>query len=175
MLIGEQLSDNRWYFVRNIVSILGESKTDQAIEFLQRVADHKNVRIRHEVVKGLIGIGGMKAAGLLGRFLQDSDEEVQLSAIHGLAGLSGIGAREARPLMEFLENRPLRKKGKELTIEAIRALAKIGGQDALQFLERYNRIRWWKPKKLQHEFRDAAHWASSEIKRRMGDGGRAGR
>ncbi len=175
VLLGEHLSDNRWYFVRNIVSVLGESKTDQALEFLHRVADHKNVRIRQEVVKGLISIGGIKAAGLLARFIHDRDEEVQVLAIHGLAGLKGIGAREVRPLLEFLEHRPVRQKGKEPTIEAIRALAKIGEQDAVLFLERYNHIRWWKSKKLQREFRDAAHWAASEITRRLGNGGRSDR
>ena len=80
VLIGEHLSDGRWYFVRNIVSILSQSKTDHVIEFLSKVADHKNVRIRHEVVKGLVSIGGKKAAGLLAKFLTDSDDELQ---VHG--------------------------------------------------------------------------------------------
>jgi hypothetical protein len=175
MLIGEHLSDARWFFVRNIVSILGDTKTDQAIAFLQKVADHKNVRIRQEVIKGLIGIGGVKAAGVLAKFLMDQDEEVQLMAVHGLADLEGIGAREARPLLEFLEKRPLRKKGKLLTIEAIKALAKIGGQDAEIFLARYDRIRWWKSRTLQQDVRAAAQMAAVEINRRLEDGGRAKR
>ena len=46
MVIGEHLSDKRWYFVRNIVIILGESKTDSALSFLHKVANHKDARIR---------------------------------------------------------------------------------------------------------------------------------
>jgi hypothetical protein len=175
MLIGEHLSDERWYFVRNIVSILGESKTDDAIAFLFKVAGHKNVRIRQEVVKGLLSIGGKKAAGLLAKFLSDKDAEIRLMAIRGFSVLAGIGAHEAKPLLAFLEDMPIKNRGKELTIEAIKALAKIGGTDAREFLVRYDRIRWWKPRKLQVELRAAALHAMEEIKRREGYGGRAKR
>jgi HEAT repeat protein len=175
VLIGEHLSDGRWYFVRNIVNILSQSKTDHVIEFLQKVADHKNVRIRHEVVKGLISIGGKKAAGLLAKFLNDKEEEIQFMAIRGFAELDRIGAPEARPLLAFLEDRPIKMKERELTIEAIKALAKIGGPDARDFLVRYDRIRWWKPKKLQTELRDEALRAMGEIRRRQEDVGRTKR
>jgi HEAT repeat protein len=174
-LIGDRLSDDRWYVVRNIVSILGESKTNQAIAFLQKAADHKDVRIRQEVIKGLISIGGKKAAGLLAKFLNDKDAEIQLMAIRGLTESEGVGAEEAKPLVAFLEDLPLKMKEREFTIEAIKALAKIGGPDAGESLKRYTRIRWWKPRKLQVELRAAALWAMEEIKRREGDGGRARR
>lgn len=175
MLFGEHLSDERWYFVRNIVSILGNSKTDDAIAFLYKVSGHKNIRIRQEVIKGLLSIGGKKAAGLLAKFLNDKDAEIQLMAIRGFAVLEGIAAHEAKPLLAFLEGLPIKKKVKELTIEAIKALAKIGGPDAGEFLARYNRVRWWKPRKLQLELRAVAQRAMDEIKRREGDGGRATR
>jgi hypothetical protein len=174
MVIGEHLSDERWYFVRNVVNILGGSKTDHALAFLHKVANHKDARIRQEVIKGLVSIGGKKAAGLLAKFLGDRNEDIQLMAIHGLAGLQGIGAQEAKPLAAFLEDRSLNAKGREITIEAIKALGKLGGRDSMEFLTRYNRIRWWKSKKLQREFRSAAHGAIEEIKRRAGDAGRAG-
>jgi hypothetical protein len=173
MLIGEHLSDKRWYFVRNIVIILAESKSDLALPFLHKVANHKDARIRREVIKGLVSIGGKKAASLVSKYLDDKVAEIQLSAIHGLAGIAGSGDHEEQSLMAFLTNRPLKRKGIELTIEAIRALAKIGGRDAEEFLARYNRIRWWKPKKLQVELRSAAKLAQREIKRRQGDGERA--
>ncbi|MDD1749995.1 MAG: HEAT repeat domain-containing protein, partial [Methanothrix sp.] len=175
MVFGEHLSDERWYFVRNIVNILGNSKTDDAIAFLYKVSGHKNVRIRQEVVKGLLSIGGKKAAGLLAKFLNDKDAEIQLMAIRGFAVLEGIGAHEAKSLLAFLEGRPIKKREKELTIEAITVLAKIGGPDAGEFLARYNRIRWWKPRKLQLEVRAAAQRTIDEIKRRAGDGGRTTR
>jgi len=169
-LLGEHLSDGRWYFVRNIVSILGDSKTDQAINFLRKAADHPNVRIRQEVIKGLISFGGKKAASVLAKCLRDSDVDIQLMTIRAFADFQGIGAEEARPLMDFLEGRPLRTKELDLTIEAIKAIGKIGGRDAAEFLKAYTVVRWWKPRKLQVERRNAASRAIEEIMRRQGNG-----
>jgi len=174
-LLGELLSDGRWYFVRNIVSILGESKTDQALSFLRKAADHENVRIRQEVIKGLLTIGGKKAASILAKLLRDRDAGVQATTIHAYSDFPGISAEEARPLIEFLENRSLKKKELELTIEAIKTLGKIGGRDAMEFLKRYDIIRWWKPRILQKQIKVAAEQAREGISRRQGDGGRTKR
>jgi hypothetical protein len=174
-LLGELLTDGRWYFVRNIVSILGESKTDQALSYLRRAAEHENIRIRQEVIKGLLTIGGKKAASILAKLLQDEDEGVQETAIHAYGDFPGIGAEESKPLIDFLESRSLRKKEQVLTIEGIRALGKIGGWEAVEFLKRYSVIRWWKPRRLQLELADSAQRAAEEITRRQGDGGQTGR
>jgi hypothetical protein len=174
-LLGERLSDGRWYFVRNIVSILGESQTDQAIAYLHRVMNHKDVRIRQEVVKGLISIGGKKAAGLLAKFLKDRDIDIQMMVIRGFAELKGIDAEEVESLVMFLKDRSLNKKELPLTLEAIKTLGAIGGRDEREFLRRYTRIRWWRSRTLQGELRTAAITAMAKIRRRQSDGGSANR
>jgi hypothetical protein len=174
-LLGELLTDGRWYFVRNIVSVLGESKTDQALAYLRKAAEHKNVRIRQEVIKGLLTVGGKKAASILAKMLQDEDDGVKETAVNAYGDFPGIGAEESKPLIEFLEGRPLRKREQTLTIEAIRSLGKIGGPEAMEYLKRYSVIRWWKPRQRQMELKNAADRAAEEIKRRKGDGGKAGR
>lgn len=172
-LLGERLSDERWYFVRNIVLILGESKTEQAIAFLRKAADHSDIRIRREVIKALGLIGGKKAASVLSKFLRDQDApDIQLTAIKALADFPGISVVEAKALVDFLEDRPLRSKGHELTLEAIKVLGKIGGRDSVEFLTRYEHIRWWKSRKLQGELKDAARAAMEEITKRGPYGGR---
>jgi len=35
--IGKRVSDSRWYFVRNIISILGETRDEEALSFLEQV------------------------------------------------------------------------------------------------------------------------------------------
>jgi HEAT repeat protein len=175
LLIGEHLADQRWYYVRNIVSILGESKADQAIAFLSKVAGHDDVRIRQEVVKGLISIGGKKAASMLAKFLNDKEADIQFMCIRGLVVFKGRGIEVAGPLMDFLTNRPLIKSFQDLTLEAIKALGKTGGADAAEFLKGYTRIKWWRSRALQQELRSAALQATEEIERRLGDGGRATR
>jgi hypothetical protein len=175
MLIGEHLADGRWYYVRNIVSILGESKADQALVFLSKVADHDNIRIRQEVVKGLISIGGKKAASLLVKFLDDTAPDIQLMSIRGLVMFKGTGFEVARPLIDFLTNRPLKKSYQELTLEAIKALGKTGGADAEEFLKGFTLVKWWRSRTLQQERRSAALRAMEEIERRRDDGGQATR
>jgi HEAT repeat protein len=175
LLIGERLGDERWYYVRNIVSILGDSKADQAIAFLSKVADHGDVRIRQEVVKGLISIGGKKAAMLLAKFLNDKEADIQFMTIRALAVFKGTGMEVAGPFMDFLANRPLKKSYQELTLEAIKALGKTGGADAGEFLKGYTRVKWWRSRTLQLELRAAALQAMEEIERRRVDGGRATR
>jgi HEAT repeat protein len=169
-LLGEHLADARWYFVCNIVNILGESKAPQAIAFLLKVANHQNVMVRQEVIHGLISIGGKKAAGVLAKFLKDKDDEVKKTAIRAFSSFPDISAEEAKSLVDFLEEQPLKKKEQGLTLEAIKALGKIGGRDTEEFLKKYTRIRWWKSRKLQEELRAAALSAIKEITRRRSNG-----
>ncbi|HEX9114070.1 MAG TPA: hypothetical protein VF888_06945, partial [Nitrospirota bacterium] len=70
------------------------------------------------------------------------------------------------------EDRPPKKKDLEVSLETIGVLGKIGGKDAAEFLKRYDRIRWWKPRTLQRELRAAAARARAHIERRTADGGR---
>jgi hypothetical protein len=170
-MIGRHLNDGRWYVVRNIVNILGESKSDEALAYLEKVADHKQIQIRQEVIKGLLNIGGKKAAVLLCRFIQDKDFDVQLAAIRGLGSIQGAGQSEAQALTEFLEDRPVRKRENDLTKEVFKVLGKIGSPETADFLKRYRKIKWWKSRKPQQELRTAVEPAIEEIQRRHGNAG----
>jgi HEAT repeats len=164
-LLGDYLSDDRWYVVRNIVSILAENKTDQAIVYLRKAADHKNMQIQQEVIKALLSTGGKKAASVLPKFLREQDAGIQMAAIRAYADFPGIAAEEAAPLIEYLGSRPFRKKDRELLLETFKTLGRIGGLDAVEFLKGYARIRWWRPRKPQAEIREAASRAIEEIRK----------
>ena len=143
--------------------------------YLQQAANHEDIRIRQEVVKGLVSIGGKKSAGLLAKFLKDPDEHLQTMAIRGFTRITDIGTEESRYLTAYLEERLLKKKEQEHMLDAIKALGKTGGREAEEFLKRYTHIRWWKSRKLQLELRAAAQRAMEEIKRRQADGRSAAR
>ncbi len=173
-MIARGLNDNRWYVVRNVVNILAESNSDQTISFLEKVADHKNTQIRQSVIKGLIGIGGRRAASVLARYLHDREPDIQFMSIKALSMVQGAGADEAQAVMDFLAARKLSSKQQEneLLLEAARTLGKIGRNNTVTFLARYNKVRWWRSRKPQEEMRKVAQEAAAEIKRRMADGGR---
>jgi len=174
-LMGEYLSDDRWHFVSSILNILSEIKSDQVIVLLQKAASNKNAKIRHEAIKILLSIGGDKTAGLLAKFLKDEDEAIQRMAIRGFTELKGISAENTKPLITFLHDRPVSKKELPLTLEAIKALEKVGGPAAEDLLKIYTKFKWWKSWELQKELKTAAQRAMTAIKRRQVDGGSAKR
>jgi len=171
-LIGRHLSDDRWYVVRNIVNILGESRSEEALPFLEKVTDHNQLQIRQEVVKGLLSIGGKKAALLLTRFIQDENIAVQIAAVRALALVHGAGKSESQKLTQFLTDRPVKKKENELTIEVIKTLERIGDLETVEYLrKRYARIKWWRSRRPQEEVRSVALAAIEGIQRRRDDVG----
>jgi hypothetical protein len=171
--IGQRITDGRWYVVRNVVNILGESRSEEAIAYLEKVAGHPQLQIRHEVIKGLMNIGGKRAAGLLCSFLNDKENDIQLQAIKGLGGIQGVGPEEARALEQYLQMRSLNKREVDLSVEGIRSLGKIGDQGSADFLNRYTKLKWWRSRKLQEELRKAAVMTIDAIQRRTGNDGRA--
>jgi len=167
-ILSDHLSDSNLTFVRDIIHILSESKSDQAITSLQKAAENKNVKVRQEVIRGLIAIGGKRAVAVMGKFLKDEDEAVQLAAIRGFMEVKDIGAEDVKPLVRFLSERGVNKKEHALMLEAIKAVGRTGGMDAEAMLQKYFKISFWKSRKLQVELRDAAKKSVAEINRRSG-------
>ncbi len=165
-MLGERLSDERWYFVRNIVGILGESKKEDVIGHLEKVADHNNFQIRHEVVRALVTIGGRKAAELMTRFLKDKDIDIQFMAVRGLGMLQAAGEKESQALMAFLKTSGIKGIEHELKKEAIETLGKIGSPASVQFLKKQFKIKWWKGRKPQEEIRAVVEKAVAAIERK---------
>ncbi len=165
--LGQKLSDERWYFVRNIVSILGESRREDAVAYLAGVARHKNFQIRQEVVRALITIGGGKAAELLVQFLADRDIDIRFMAIRGLGTLQSPSARGEQALIDFLKTRAWSRKGDfELRLEAIASLGRMGGTAARAALEKLARPAWWRRGKQSREISAEAGRALAELERR---------
>ena len=172
-LLGERLSDERWYFVRNIIVILGESRKEEVIGHLEKVARHRNFQIRQEVVRALITIGGRKAAALLSLFLKDKDIDIRFMAVRGLGILAVSGEKEERVLVDFLCRGTFRKNELELKKEAVESLGKIGGTGSIPCLRKITKVRWWKAKKPQMETREVAQRAIAEIWKRSAHAGKA--
>jgi len=167
-LLGERLSDERWYFVRNIVTILGENKREEVVGYLERVAGHTHPQIRQEVVRSLLNIRGDRAIKLLARFLDDREDDIRLFAVRGLGIAHGEGKREEQVLIDFLNKRRFRTPPLELRLEVIASLGKIGGAAARDFLQAFSSLKWWKRRRHQAAIIAAAERACEEIDRRIG-------
>jgi len=131
--VGRRVNDGRWYFVRNVVSILGATKRSEGVPFLGRTLRHTDARVRRESVRALAGMPDPRGADLLVTALADADAgNVTLAARY----LGSIGYEGAVPaLVEVAQGEGSGNREFGTRCEAIEALGQIGSPDALPALE----------------------------------------
>ena len=164
--LGEHITDPRWYFVRNVISILGSTKSPDALPYLERTVRHPESRVRRETIRALSQINDRHAADMLVHSLYDDDaQNVQLAARYiGQRGLAG-----AVPTLEQVargEGRGNRDNGPR--IEAIEALGRLGGLSALGTLQALAGRRTLMRGARARELRSAAQAAIQRIEQRGG-------
>jgi HEAT repeat protein len=131
--LGSHVSDSRWYFVRNVVAILGKTRAPSALAYLSRTLRHPDARVRRETVRALAGIRDRLADEMLVAALDDVDgANVQLAARYLGAG-QRVGASAALQLVAAGEGRGNRETG--VRTEAMEALGRLGATEALGLLE----------------------------------------
>ncbi len=91
------LSDGRWYFVRNIVMILGMAGNPEAIPLLYQVVAHPEARVRREVARSLGRIGSPAGTRMLGELVNDPNKMVRMAS---LTSMRQIADPEARHIIE---------------------------------------------------------------------------
>lgn len=167
--LSTHVSDNRWYFVRNVVAILGSTKSPAALGALERTLRYNDSRVRRETIRALSLIPDRMAIQMLGVALSDDDAaNVQLAARHlGLRGMHD--AVRALEQVAQGEGRGNRENGPR--IEAIEALGKIGAVESIPVLEAIARKRSLIGAAKKRELRTAASAAITAIRTK---GGRVG-
>ncbi len=131
--LGAHVNDPRWFVVRNVVSILGSTRSSAVLPYLERTVRHPEPRVRREVLRALSGINDRMAHEMLVGALNDSDaQNVQLAARYlGTLGLaSAIPALEQVARGEGFGNRDPGPR-----VEAIEALGRLCAVEALPTLE----------------------------------------
>lgn len=94
-LVAKRLDDNRWYVVRNAVTILGRIRGKGSLSALVKAASHPSSAVRREVVRSLVGIAGVDAVPYLARLGADDDDGVAKAAVGALAAMSDPAATAA--------------------------------------------------------------------------------
>lgn len=157
----EYLTDERWYVVRNAVSILGDIRDQDTADHLTPLLQHPDLRVRREAIRALTRIGGSGAVGILLKTLGGSDQDLCRQA---LLSLGAIKDPAAVPALIALVRRPdpgLRYM--EITREAIKALGEIGSPEAVPtLLSILQKRKFWRRGHFD-ELRSAAALALGEI------------
>lgn len=131
--LGSHVEDPRWYFVRNVVAILGRTKDPAILPYLNRTLRHSDERVRRETIRALAGVQDRLSVEMLIAALSDSDgQNVQLAARY-LGVLGERSAETALGQVALGEGRGNRDTGAR--VEAIEALGRLGSAGALSLLE----------------------------------------
>jgi HEAT repeat protein len=127
-LLEDMVGDERWFVVRNMVGILGEIRSADAIEHFARTIRHPDVRVRRETVIALSKFGGEEAVQQLTIGLNDAEPMLRSAAALGL------GLTKAPTAVAALMKRLGEETDQETVIEVIRALGRIGDPRAVPVL-----------------------------------------
>ncbi len=127
-------SEVPWYFVRNLVRLLGEIGNENDLDILSPLLDHAEFRVRWQVLNSIYQIGGNRRGELL---LQRLDREEDRLKIHIVTMLGELRHREAVPaLVRLLEKKTLVSSEEKVQLQkkACLALARIGSPLAIPIL-----------------------------------------
>ena len=127
-LLEDMVGDERWFVVRNMVGILGEIRSADAIDHFTRTIRHHDARVRRETIVALSKIGGEESVGLLTQGL--NDKEANLRAASAL----GLGLVKAQTGVVPLLKRLQEETDGEVVLEMVRALGRIGDPRAVPTL-----------------------------------------
>lgn len=164
--LGMRLTDHRWYFVRNVVVILGTTRDPKVLGYLDRTLHHADARVRRETIRALAGVRDPRADQLLAAALSDEDEQnVQLAARY----LGALKCRDAVPaLIDVARGVGRGNRENAPRIEAIESLGRIGSPEALPVLTEFAKQRILLRGGRTRELRAAAESALRELKARGG-------
>jgi hypothetical protein len=155
--LGKRLADDRWYFVRNIVTILGATRTPETLQLLGRTLRYPDARVRRETLRAISNIRDALSIEMLLAALEDDDaQNVQLAVRY--LGMSGsravIGALET-----VADGRGRGNRDTQVRIEAIESLGRLRSTGSLALLRSLTRTRTIRGRAASREIAAAANAA----------------
>jgi hypothetical protein len=126
------MQDKRWFFVRNLVMILGMTANSEGIPLLAPAVGHSEDRVRREVARSLGRIRDTGGVALLQNLFTDDNKMVRIAS---LSAMRDIGAPEGREVIEpLIADKGFNKKSPDEQREIMRTYGSLG-EDGFEFLE----------------------------------------
>jgi HEAT repeat protein len=130
--IAEYLQDDRWFVVRNAVSIIGDIRNPGGAQYLTPLLHHADIRVCRETIRSLTRIGGPDAAKLLLAAVEDKDQEISRQALLSLGVVKDSSAVPV--LVRIVQSGDFFMKQAGKKKDALHALGEIGSAEALPAL-----------------------------------------
>jgi HEAT repeat protein len=134
-LLGAYVDDERWYLVRNIVSIMAKIRSPETIPYLRRTFYHPNPKVKAETIRALGLTGGYGSCELLMQGLQDEDERTRILCIRWLGRLEET--RAAPRLVMMLEDKEPGAESLLVKKEIVMSLGEIRAPESYEVLRKY--------------------------------------
>ena len=159
--IYEYLNDDRWYVVRNAITIIGDIRSQDSLAELSLLLQNDDIRVRRETIRALTKIGGKRAIKILLQTAIAEDQEIRRQAILSLGALRATAAVPV--LLALLKQKGWSQREIDLKKDTIRALGEIRDPEATPELVRILKKKRWMHRQLNDELRAAAAAALGDI------------
>lgn len=124
-----RLSDRRWYFLRNLITVLRQLEYADAVEGIRPLVRHTDPRVAHEALRALVQFRDPEAEARLLRDLEHPDREVQLNCLRTAGKCAS--PRLIEKLHSLLTGAGFSSREVELKILVVQALGEIGTPNSL--------------------------------------------
>jgi hypothetical protein len=130
--LAKGLGDNRWFVVRNVIVTFGSIRDKRALDFMPKVINHPEPRVRKEAIKLYGEMGGPAAVNNIMEHLYSVDHTEEVVSAQALSKIGSDSAKTA--LIEKITS----KGFQELELSGMKpffeALARFRVMDVLEFL-----------------------------------------
>jgi HEAT repeat protein len=127
--------DPPWYYMRNLVRLLGRIGSDEHAKIVAPHLFHSDYRVQREAVKSMSQIGGRSKAEILLNALPDFDDRIKAGVVTVLGTLKYRNA--VKPLIELFKSKLTLPEDIKVDLQEkiCLALGNIGDKGALPFLK----------------------------------------
>lgn len=140
-LLKKSLTDERWFVVRNTVTVIGDLRQKASIPMLEPILRYPDQRVKRALIRSLTMIGGREAVPLLLKLVTDKDITLRRPAILALGALKREEA--VSPLLKIVARSDIFGRETNIKLDAIRALSMIGSNIAVPPLLALSRKKKW--------------------------------
>jgi len=126
------LQDERWFLVRNVLTILGQTRNASAVKHIRPLVRHPEMRVRREALTALSLIGEREALDALVASLRDPDFRMRVSAARSLARL---GRSAVNPLLQVVLGKDFEDRSIEEKRGFFEALGRTNAPEIMSYLK----------------------------------------
>jgi HEAT repeat protein len=133
-VIGMIKQDTPWYYVRNLVRLLGKIGSEEHAKFLAQLLAYDDYRVQREALKSIGNIGGSQRGEILLDAMTECADRIKSNIVTTLGSLKYRDA--VKPLIVLFRSKLMASEEVKVDLQEkiCLALGHIGDREALPFL-----------------------------------------